>query len=362
MCRLVFVGVAVPVGAVGPTRLLLVDRTPLDAHGRMFGNGVHAGEVTASDHDSIETVDEFSDALMGELGSFEPLPGGWSGETFLAETGGERSVVRIYVRPSRRGPAAHEVDAALLHLVKGLIPVPEVLEVRQADPTAGLPAVLVTSYVSGVRGDLLLPELNDRDRTALGAQLGELLADLGGMPMLTAGPFVDGDLRIGSFDGADGLPGFVEELRPALAHFDVVEWEGLCEVALAAQTQLDTIGRHCLVHGDFNPKNFLVDPATLRITGLLDWEFAHAGHPFTDLGNLLRFERDAALVEAVLEAYSVRRAVVVDEALALARAADLWALVDLAARRHDNPVAARADARLRTIARGLDSDARRGVG
>ena len=46
----------------------------------------------------------------------------------------------------------------------------------------------------------------------------------------------------------------------------------------------------CLVHSDFNAKNILVETATGEVTGLVDWEFAHAGGPFTDLGNLLRFD------------------------------------------------------------------------
>ena len=51
------------------------------------------------------------------------------------------------------------------------------------------------------------------------------------------------------------------------------------------------------MHSDLNPKNLLVDPDTLEVTGLLDWEFAHAGLPVTDLGNLLRFDRDPAFAE-----------------------------------------------------------------
>jgi aminoglycoside phosphotransferase (APT) family kinase protein len=122
-------------------------------------------------------------------------------------------------------------------------------------------------------------------------------------------------------------------------------------VATDAQTLLDTVGRFCLVHSDVNPKNLLVDPDTLEVTGLLDWEFAHAGHPYTDLGNLLRFDRQPAFVDAVLEAYVARHGGTPEGALEMARCADLWALVDLAARRGQNPVADRAHERLRAIAR-----------
>ena len=77
---------------------------------------------------------------------------------------------------------------------------------------------------------------------------------------------------------------------------------------------------------------------------------AHAGHPFTDLGNLLRFDRQPAYVEGVLAAWCERRGGTSAEALDLARAADLWALVDLASRAGENPVADRAANLLRVIA------------
>jgi hypothetical protein len=81
---------------------------------------------------------------------------------------------------------------------------------------------------------------------------------------------------------------------------------------------------------------------------------AHAGHPFTDLGNLLRFDRHPAYVEGMLAAWCERRGGTRAEALDLARAADLWALVELASRAGQNPVADRAAAHLRAIARTGD--------
>ena len=286
-----------------------------------------------------------------DLASLTPLDGGWSGETFLAEVAGERSVVRIYARPSRRGAAAHEVDAALLRLVRGLLPVPEVLEVRRADEATGMPALLLTSFRPGARLDLLPPRRAGAGRATTGRRLGEILADLGGMPMLSAGPFVDGRLTIGSFEpDLDGLPAAVELAEPRLGWWSPDELAGLREVAVDAQALLDTVGRRVLVHSDFNAKNLLVAPDELTVTGLLDWEFAHAGHPFTDLGNLLRFERDEVFTDAVLAAYTARRGGTAADALALARAADLWALLDLAPRRRENPVAERTDRLLRTVA------------
>ena len=287
-----------------------------------------------------------------DFSSLTPLPGGWSGQTFVAEAAGERSVVRVYPPDARDGVGA-EVDAAVLRLVRGLVPVPAVLEVRPSDPAADRPGILVTAWVEGVRGDELLPTLGPGDLSRVGAVLGGLAADLGGMPFLRSGVFAGPDLVIDPWDL--DLPAYVAELEPLLAHLSVDELDGLREVAVEAQTLLDTVDRVCLVHSDVNPKNLLLDPVSLSVTAVLDWEFAHAGHPFTDLGNLLRFDRDAGFTDEVLSAYAARRGVPPEQALPLARAADLFALVELTSRRSDNPVAERADRLLRAIARSRDA-------
>lgn len=289
-----------------------------------------------------------------------PLKGGHSGETFLAESAGERTVVRIYAdRGARRGPAAVEVDAAVLRLLRGLLPVPEVLEVRRADPRSGTPAVLVTSFLAGERLDLCLHRLEKDRRAAVGAELGRLLGRLAQMPFLCTGLFVDGTLRVEPYPSAQDLPEWVAQHRTgtALADWPQGEYEGLVEVAVHAQVLLDGIGRTCLVHSDFNPKNLLVDPDTCRITGVVDWEFAHAGLPVADLGNLLRFENDPIFARAVLDAYAESVPDAGDDLLARARAADLFALVELAGRRGENPVTERADALLRGVARSGRLDA-----
>jgi aminoglycoside phosphotransferase (APT) family kinase protein len=288
--------------------------------------------------------------------SLTPMPGGHSGETFLAESLGERTVVRIYAgRGASRGPNAAEVDAAVLRLVRGLVPVPEVLEVRRADPAAGTPALLVTSHLPGERLEEVLPGA-DADLVArIGRSLGAVLARLAQMPMLRPGVFLDGELRIGPVPPeADDLGAWVERHAESLEEWRGEELQGLRAVAASAQEVLDRTTRCCLVHSDFNPKNLLVDAESGELTGVLDWEFAHTGSPFTDLGNLLRFERRPDLAAAVVSTYAELVVDAPDDLLDRARAADLFALVDLAARRGQNPVADRAHDLLLEIARTGD--------
>jgi aspartyl-tRNA(Asn)/glutamyl-tRNA(Gln) amidotransferase subunit A len=87
-----------------------------------------------------------------DFASLAPLEGGWSGETFVAGAAGEQVVVRIHAR----NPGRAEVDAALLRLVRGLVPVATVLEVIAGrDPhdatTADVP---VPDYAAGLTGEI----------------------------------------------------------------------------------------------------------------------------------------------------------------------------------------------------------------
>lgn len=284
----------------------------------------------------------------GMVTSMEPLAGGYSGETFLARAGEEQVVVRVYGAGARDpGPAAPEIDAAVLELVRGLLPVPRVLEVRRPNSAAGTPGLLVTSFEPGERLEDLLPTLDDEGLARVGRSLGEVLARLGHMAMPRTGEFIDGDLTIRPWRGT--LADFLASLRSRGAALDVPGLDALVETAddVNALTR-----RSCLVHSDFNPKNVLVDPDTLAVTALLDWEFAHAGSPYTDLGNLLRFDDREPMTSAVVETYRryVPDAPDADELRERACAADLLALLELAGRVGENPVADRALGRLRELA------------
>lgn len=264
----------------------------------------------------------------GFVTSVQPLPGGHSGETFVAGAGSERSVVRVYAaRSAARGPLAPEVDAAVLGLVRGVLPVPAVLEVRRGDPSADLPGLLVTSHLPGDRLDLVLPDLDDTGLRRVGEQLGVLAGRLGLAVQPRAGRFTDRRLV-----ADEPLPSLAELLGAASAALSESLVEALRPVLDDAEDLLAEDRRRVLVHGDLNPPNVLVDRAALAVTGLVDWEFAHAGGPWEDLGNLLRHANEPALREAVLAAYASVVPGVPDDVEARAEAADLAALIDLAGR------------------------------
>lgn len=285
-----------------------------------------------------------------------PLAGGYSGETYVAGEDSERVVVRIYAR----NPERAAIDASLLHLVRGLLPVPAVLELRH--PTRTSPAVLVTELVAGTRLDALLAEPAAAvDFEVLGHSLAGVLTTLAGIPFLDFGMFADASLTLSRTGMPPDLRDWAEDLRGAgrLATWATSDWEALLNLVDAAQDLLAAaaashVGRAVLTHSDFNAKNLLVDPATSQVTALLDWEFAHAGSVYTDIGNFCRFERDPRLLEPLLAGLGGVEPGSRQEHLTLGRASDLWALLELAGRPRPSPVQAIATELLLAQARAND--------
>jgi len=128
--------------------------------------------------------------------SLTPLEGGYSGETFLVgDDPADQVVLRIY----RRNPDRAVVDASLLRLVRGILPVPEVIEARPA--RGDEPALLVTEKLPGVPLDALLRAApRGVDWEEIGLDLGYLLARLSGIPFLQPGMFSGPELTVSQLD------------------------------------------------------------------------------------------------------------------------------------------------------------------
>ena len=263
-----------------------------------------------------------------------PLTGGYGGQTYAVSAGGEDAVLKLYVKD----PGRAAVDAALLRLVDGLLPVPRILDAKR-EGTPDDPPYVLTERLPGVNLQVYLETAGEDERRTVGRQLGELLAGLSGMPFLTFGMFRGGQLAIEPFPLGD-LEQYVADLDLGFSPEQAENFAGV--IAEAEETVAGGVDRVCLVHSDFNPKNLLVDPATARITGLIDWEFAYAGSPYADLGSLFRFCGDPVLAGAVLSVLRGSGPALGEPLVDLGRAADLWALLDLAARSTEHEVAAAA--------------------
>jgi aminoglycoside phosphotransferase (APT) family kinase protein len=199
-----------------------------------------------------------------EVLSADLLPGGKTNSNYhLRLSDGSECVARLL----NRGDASRE--AHVLGIAGELVPVPRVLATSDA--------WLVLEYVHGralrhTPGDLRLA--------------GEALAQINSLRFSRAG-WLRLDGSVAPFDFSEG-----DFTSSMLARHDVREWLGEAlagEVAgLLARTEhlRDGLSDPRLVHGDFNASNILVRNG--RIAAVLDWEFAHAGTRWMDVGNLIR--------------------------------------------------------------------------
>jgi aminoglycoside phosphotransferase (APT) family kinase protein len=163
------------------------------------------------------------------------------------------------------------------------VPVPDALLLCEDDTVLGAPFYLM-SRVPGVvlRRREQTDPLGDERRRQVAFAMMDTLAEL---------HLVDpGEVGLGGFGRPEG---FLER--------QVRRWTGQLEksrsrdlpAAEVLQQRLaasvPATPRTGVVHGDYRLDNLIVDPDTLRVAAVLDWEMATIGDPLTDLGLLLAY-------------------------------------------------------------------------
>lgn len=273
----------------------------------------------------------------------EPVSGGLANTNLKATVGGRDSP--ILLRLYQRAPAEARKEWALHRLVAGRAPVPKILHAAESNPVTGGPYAVV-EWVEGHHLGRIAPALAADALHGLASDIGRVLASIHAVTFPASG-FLDADLRVAQpIDaGADGLAGF---LRLCLVDGRGGERLGaeLTRAALAFAEReggrLEAWTRPArLTHADFNGSNVLVRETEegWRIAAVLDWEFAFAGAPFFDFGNLLRppLGNLGGFAEAVASGYQQAGAAMPADWRALARIADLTAWADFLNRADATP-------------------------
>lgn len=179
--------------------------------------------------------------------------------------------------------SAQRETALLQVLVEADLPTPVVHAADLTGAVFGVPSIVV-SRLPGRADRAVLRDvdplgLGPDGRLAVAHRLVDLLADLHAVD-------------------AAMLTGVLPDPGPDPAAHEVAHWTaelsneralGHGEAAVLDETlrwlhahRPSPPSRRVLVHGDFRPANVLIDAG--RVTALLDWELAHLGDPFDDLG------------------------------------------------------------------------------
>jgi aminoglycoside phosphotransferase (APT) family kinase protein len=265
-----------------------------------------------------------------------PASGGLANTNLRVDLAGApgRVLLRIY----QRDPAEAGKEAALHRLVAGRVPAPRFLAPPMEDPESGL-RFAVLEWMPGRRLEELLPGLDGAGQEGLGRDVGRVLAAIHAFRFPAAG-FLAPDLSVAlRVDG--GRAGLVAFLRrclvdgPGGARLGPAETAAVLAFAEREGHRLEAWeGAPRLVHCDFNGSNLLV--ADGRVSAVLDWEFAFAGSPAFDFGNLLRPPAGdmAPFVDGLAAGYRAAGGHLPPDWRRLAAIADLYAWADFLARPH----------------------------
>ncbi len=168
------------------------------------------------------------------------------------------------------------VEFRILPGIAGALPVPVAVPVHVGGPTDTFPWPFAGyRYLEGRTACRVNP--GEDQRRALAEPLGRFLKTLHALP--TDRLDLPGD-EFGRMDPERVLRLTEKRLRAVLASPDDL-LEGLSDLPAATRAP-------CLVHGDFYPRQFLLDDDA-RLTGVIDWGDVHRGDVACDLMVALAF-------------------------------------------------------------------------
>lgn len=236
--------------------------------------------------------------FAARLVDLQPLTGGASKQHFAIEieggpggSTGRRSLVLRAALAESLGTAPNlQSEFEVQRALRGVVPVAEVLCVDPEGELFEAPA-LVLERVSGVT---VPPEATGKP-SGFGSLFGpERRA-------LLAPAFVENLARIHAFADAPASSTLLSFERPRAGTIEAADWaigwwrqvwiDDALEDHPMVDVAFDWLQEHApeaeriaLLHGDYRTGNFLFDPATNRVTAILDWEMARFGDRHEDLG------------------------------------------------------------------------------
>jgi aminoglycoside phosphotransferase (APT) family kinase protein len=236
--------------------------------------------------------------------SYELLQTGRANTNYLIATSQRQLVLRLHVRDAK----SCAKERALHDLLEDSVPLAPLLGSCENAELLGHPFSLLALVEGATLERALRGGAEIRLETAA-RSLGDALARLTQFRFETFGDLVAepgaSKLKVAPWSAADFYRQTLFE-SPASARLGPLRDRVWHLVQTAAERFPDAWPPH-LTHGDFNPTNLLVDDNG-EVSAILDWEFAHAGSIWADLGNLLRTRPDCPLppyfVPALLESLS----------------------------------------------------------
>ncbi len=222
----------------------------------------------------------------------ELLTAGLANTNYKVKVSGrvEPFVVRVYTRD--RAACRKEVD--IYNLIHDRVPLPDVLYADVDGRDYDRPYA-VTTWVDGIMLDHVFAQGSAADVASAAHAAGHTLAVIGSYTFPGAGFFGPGLVIAHPLGDADTswLPYIQERLFEGIAgeRLGVTLRDRLWHVVMQGVAEVRVVDdARSLAHADFNGPNVMVrrEGDAWVVASILDWEFAFAGSPLHDIGNMLR--------------------------------------------------------------------------
>lgn len=215
----------------------------------------------------------------------------------------EYFVLRIYARNQN----ALTQELLLSKLLKNLVPLPEFL---YAGKNLSDQVYAIQRWIKGKPMYMLFNKISLSEVQIVAQEVAKALANIASHTFPKGGFFKD-SLDIVAFESPENQHPFVTYIKHCLFEQYSGKWLGeefaerIWKFILEHQSSFPSQEPACLVHGDFNLDNILIDENTFKVAGILDWEFAFSGSYLFDIGTLFRFEVPKPFEEYFIETYQV---------------------------------------------------------
>ena len=201
--------------------------------------------------------------------------------------GGALVVLKVWVRCSDDEVMRREEGVVRIVQRESAVPTPGWIYVSSGDSILAYPHALI-EYAGGVDGDRVWSEIEFEDKEKILTQCASQMHDLHSIPV---GPNVVAILG-NPMTGSEWWESEENRFQRAVGLLREQGWLGkdtLDRCTALWTDRADSLGGaevDALVHHDFQLQNFRVDPATLNLTAVLDFENAAFAPAFTDSRDL----------------------------------------------------------------------------